>query len=146
MLSPSQFSPQAWDDMRAIVAYIAADNPDAAGRFVPALETTYAQLVALPGMGSVRHFRRKDLKGVRIMSVTGFESYLLFYATAGTSIKVLRILHAARDFPRYLRDFFFSPLLPLGCETPATTLKFSYPVLSDPGDLPDSRVACREPA
>jgi toxin ParE1/3/4 len=99
MRSPSQFSPQAWDDMREIVAYIATDNPDAAARFVPALEATYAQLVALPGMGSVRQFLRKDLQGVRIMPVTGFENYLIFYAAAGTSIKVLRILHAARDFP-----------------------------------------------
>ena len=63
MLSPSQFSPETWDDMRAIVAYIATDNPDAAARFVPALEKTYAQLEALPGMGSVRHFGRKDLRG-----------------------------------------------------------------------------------
>jgi toxin ParE1/3/4 len=99
MLSPSQFSPQAWDDMRAIVAYIASDNPEAATRFVPALEATYEQLVALPGMGSVRHFRRKDLQGVRMLPVTGFEHYLLFYRTAGTHVKVLRILHAARDFP-----------------------------------------------
>jgi toxin ParE1/3/4 len=99
MLPPSQFSPQAWDDMRAIVAYIASDNPDAAARFVPALEVTFAQLVALPGMGSVRHFRRKDLQGVRIMPVTGFASYLIFYTTAGTGMRVLRILHAARDFP-----------------------------------------------
>jgi toxin ParE1/3/4 len=99
MLSPSQFSPEAWDDMRAIVAYIATDNPDAAVRFVPALEKTYAQLEALPGMGSARAFGRKDLKGVRMVPVTGFESYLIFYTAAGRSIKVLRILHAARDFP-----------------------------------------------
>jgi plasmid stabilization system protein ParE len=78
-MHPSQFSPEAWDDMRAIVAYIATDNPDAAERFVPALEQTYAQLVALPGMGSVRHFQRKNLQGVRIIPVTGFEHYLLFY-------------------------------------------------------------------
>jgi hypothetical protein len=50
-------------------------------------------------MGSVRTFRRKDLKGVRIMPVTGFESYLIFYVATGTSMTVLRILHAARDFP-----------------------------------------------
>jgi toxin ParE1/3/4 len=99
MLSPSQFSPQAWGDMRAIVAYIAADNPDAAARFVPAPEATYEQLVALPGMGSVRHFRRKDLQGVRMIPVTGFEHYLLFYTAAGKSIKVIRVLHAARDYP-----------------------------------------------
>jgi len=99
MLSPSQFSPQAWDDMRAIVAYIASDNPDAAARFVPALEATYAQLVALPRMGRVRNFARKDVQGVRVLPVTGFEHYLIFYVAAGTSIKVIRILHAARDFP-----------------------------------------------
>ena len=98
-MHPSQFSPQAWDDVRDIVAYIATDNPDAAARFVPALEATYAQLVALPGMGSVRHFRRKDLTGVRMMPVTGFEHYLMFYTAPGTHVKVLRILHAARDFP-----------------------------------------------
>jgi toxin ParE1/3/4 len=99
MLSPSLFSPQAWQDALDIVAYIATDNPEAASRFVPALEETYAQLEALPGMGSVRHFVRKDLQGVRIMPVTGFERYLIFYSTTGKQVKVLRILHAARDFP-----------------------------------------------
>jgi toxin ParE1/3/4 len=99
MLSPSQFSPEAWDDMRAIVAYIATDNPDAAARFVPALEATYAQLEALPGLGSVRDFRRTDLQGVRMLPVTGFEHYLMFYTAVRKNVKVLRILHAARDFP-----------------------------------------------
>ena len=66
---------------------------------MPALEKTYAQLEALPGMGSVRHFGRTDLQGVRIIPVTGFESYLIFYTAAQRSVKVLRILHAARDFP-----------------------------------------------
>ena len=99
MLSPSPFSPQAWEDMRAIVAYIAADNPDAAAQFVPALEATYDKLAALPGRGSVRHFQRKDLQDVRMLPVTGFEHYLLFYSTTRTHVKVLRVLHAARDFP-----------------------------------------------
>jgi toxin ParE1/3/4 len=99
-MHPSQFSTQAWDDVRAIVAYIATDNPDVAARFVPALEETFAQLEALPGMGSVRNFVQADLQGVRMLPVTGFEHYLLFYIPAGTSVKVIRILHAARDFPK----------------------------------------------
>ena len=66
---------------------------------MPALEATCTQLVALPDMGRVRTLRRKDLKGVHIMPVTGFESYLSFYVASGTSMTVLRILHAARDFP-----------------------------------------------
>jgi toxin ParE1/3/4 len=102
MLPPSLLTPQAWQDALDIVAYIAADNPEAAARFVPALEATCTQLAALPGMGSVRAVRRKDLKGVRILPVTGFKHYLIFYMAAGTSMKVIRILHAARDFPTIL--------------------------------------------
>jgi toxin ParE1/3/4 len=99
MLSPSLFTPQAWQDTLEIAEYIGIDNPEAAARFVPALEETCAQLVALPSMGSVRQLRRTDLKGTRIMPVTGFEHYLIFYAPARKSIKVIRVLHAARDFP-----------------------------------------------
>jgi toxin ParE1/3/4 len=100
MRSPSQFSPQAWDDVRDIVTYIAADNPEAAARFVPALEATCAAIALLPGMGSVRNFVRKDLQGVRILPVSGFAHYLIFYIPAGRSMHVIRILHASRDFPK----------------------------------------------
>ena len=99
MLSPSLFTPQARQDTLEIVEYIGTDNPEAASRFVPALEEACTQLVALPGMGSARTFQRKDLQDVRLLPVTGFENYLIFYAAAGKSIEVLRILHAARDFP-----------------------------------------------
>ena len=99
MLSPSLLTPQAWQDALEITAYIGTDNPDAASRFVPALEATCTQLVALPSLGSVRTFQRKDLKGVRILPVTGFEHYLIFYTAVQKNVKVLRVLHAARDFP-----------------------------------------------
>ena len=99
MLSPSLFTPQARQDALDIVAYIAADNPDAAERFLPALAETCTQLVALPGMGSARSFQRKDLTGVRMLPVTGFEYYLVFYTALRKTVKVLRVLHAARDFP-----------------------------------------------
>ena len=99
MLSPSLLSPQAWQDALDIVRYIASDNPDVAARFVPAVEATCAQLVELPGMGSVRNFVQAELQGVRVLPVTGFEHYLIFYSTAGAHLTVIRILHAARDFP-----------------------------------------------
>ena len=99
MLSPSLFTPQAWQDALDIVAYIAADNASAAVVFVPALEDTCTQLLALPGMGSARSFQRAELTGARVMPVTSFENYLIFYVATKQSIKVLRILHAARDIP-----------------------------------------------
>jgi toxin ParE1/3/4 len=99
MLSPSFLTPQAWQDVLDIVAYIANDNASAALVFLSELEDTCTQLLALPGLGSARSFKRTDLTGVRMMPVTGFEHYLIFYVPAGKSIKVLRILHTARDFP-----------------------------------------------
>ena len=99
MISPSLLSPQAWQDALEIVAYIGTENPEAASRFVPALEATCEQLLSLPSLGSVRQFRREDLNGVRILPVTGFERYLIFYAPTGKSIHVIRVLHGARDFP-----------------------------------------------
>ena len=104
MLSPSLFTPQAWQDALEITAYIGTDNPEAATRFVPALEATCAQLLALPSMGSARTFQRTDLQGVRILPVTGFEHYLICYTATGKNVKVLRVLHAARDFPTLFKE------------------------------------------
>jgi toxin ParE1/3/4 len=99
MRSPSLFTPQGWQDALEIIKYIGTDNPKAAARFMPALEETCTQLVRLPGMGSIRPFRHLDLKGVRMLPVTGFEHYLIFYSVVSKRIKVIRVLHAARDFP-----------------------------------------------
>jgi plasmid stabilization system protein ParE len=44
MLSPSFFTPQAWQDALDIAHYIETDNPDAAARFLHALEGTWTQL------------------------------------------------------------------------------------------------------
>ena len=99
MLSHSLFTPQAWQDALEIVEYIGTDNPEAASRFLPALEETCTQAALFAGMGSVRTFQRKDLKGVRMLPVTGFEHYLIFYTAVQKNMKVLRVLHAARDFP-----------------------------------------------
>jgi plasmid stabilization system protein ParE len=100
MLSPSLFTPQAWQDVLDIVAYIADDNASAAEHFVPALEDTCTQLLALPGLGSTRSFQRADLKDVRQMSVTGFENYLIFYVATKQSIKVTRNCSAWRHHRR----------------------------------------------
>jgi toxin ParE1/3/4 len=104
MLSPSLFTPQAWQDALDIAHYIETDNPEAAARFLNALEGTCTQLAALPGMGSVRTFHAKALKGARMLPITGFENYLIFYSATRQSIKVIRVLHAARDFPTIFKE------------------------------------------
>ena len=49
-----------------IAEYIGADNPEAAARFLHALEGACTQLAALPGMGSRLTFDAKALKGARM--------------------------------------------------------------------------------
>ena len=100
----SLFTPQAWQDALEIAEYIRTDNPDAASRFVPALEVTCTQIIALPSIGSTRTFQRKDLQGVRMLPVTGFEDYLIFYTAIQKSVRVLRVLHTARDVPTIFKE------------------------------------------
>jgi hypothetical protein len=62
------------------------------------------QLIALPVIGSPRPFHRKALKGTRMLPITGFEHCLIFYSATGQSLKVIRVLHAARDFPTIFKE------------------------------------------
>jgi toxin ParE1/3/4 len=99
MLSPSFFTPQSWQDAMDIAEYIGADNSEAAARFLHALEGACTQLAALPGMGSRLTVDAKALQGARMLPITGFEHYLIFYRATTKSIQVIRVLHTARDFP-----------------------------------------------
>jgi toxin ParE1/3/4 len=92
-------TPQAVDDLLEIASFIAADNLDAAERFLDAAEAAFAQLAALPSIGAPVPFASLLTQGVRVWRVEGFERYLIFYVASKHSIQVIRILHTARDFP-----------------------------------------------
>ena len=54
-----------------------------------------------------------DVEGhYRVWRVEGFERYLIFYRPVGSGIEVVRVLHAARDFPTIFNGVFsFSRLV-----------------------------------
>jgi len=89
---------KAEDDLFTIWSYIAADNLDAADRLETEIFHACQQLAEKPDLG---HFRR-DLtqKPVRFFTVRG--TYLIVYDPATEPLEVLRVLHGARDVPRYL--------------------------------------------
>lgn len=76
----------------AIVGYIADDNPDAAQRLKDDIEARVATLIAFPD-----RFRPGRVEGTREMSVG--PNYVVVYTTGGTTIRILRVLHAARQWP-----------------------------------------------
>ena len=83
--------------------YIREHNPDAALRFLKAIDRTVDGLALQPLKGRLRKFRGKDLKDIRSWRVDDFESYLIFYRFSPPQLEILRIKHGAMDLPGALR-------------------------------------------
>ncbi len=94
-MSQLSFSPEARQDLRDIVGYIAKDTPASARKLVDLLDETCRQLAKLPGMGS----KRDDLlDSLRVFPV---KKYVICYRRAAEGgIEVIRVVHGARDFDR----------------------------------------------
>jgi plasmid stabilization system protein ParE len=83
--------------------YIQQQNPDAAVRFLAAIDRTIDGLALQPLKGRLRKFRGRDLKNIRSWRIDDFESYLIFYRFSRLRLEILRIKHGAMDFPSALR-------------------------------------------
>ena len=82
----------AREDRQAIREYIAADNPSAALDLDELLSEKAARLVDHPGLG-----RPGRVQGTR--ELVAHKNYILIYDLAGDLVRVLRLLHAARQWP-----------------------------------------------
>ncbi len=82
---------QAREDLIAIWAYVADDNPSAADRVLDILDARMMRLAEHPLLGSAR----PDIApGLRYL-VSG--NYLVLYRVMGESVEVVRVLHGARN-------------------------------------------------
>ena len=106
--------PQARRDIVATALYIAEESPDAARRFLEAVERTIAAVTSMPGIGAPRRYRDPRLEGLRMIAVTGFEKHLVFYRPDEAGIEIVRVLHAARDIQAILSGKGRGPTLPAG--------------------------------
>ena len=91
------------DDLPAIYAFIARNDRAAAERVLDAVDTTLALLASQPECGVLFPSRNSSLRGVRMLPVTGFSNYLVFYRITGDAVRVLYIVHGARHLPRLFR-------------------------------------------
>ena len=82
----------AREDRKAIREYIAVDNPSAALDLDELLSEKTARLLDHPGLG-----RPGRLQGTR--ELVAHRNYILIYDVAGDLVRVLRVLHAARQWP-----------------------------------------------
>jgi toxin ParE1/3/4 len=87
------WSRTALDDIKAQVAHIAADNPDAARRVATALRAAGTALATIPTG------RPGRVAGTYEKSVSGLP-YIIAYMLPGTdTVAIVRIIHTARDWP-----------------------------------------------
>ncbi len=88
--------PQVRYDLNEIVSYIANHNPDAAWNFFLAYDRMMQLVAANPFAGAVRKFDSTDLSDVRLLVVSGFERYNIYYTVSSEHIEIIRVLHSAR--------------------------------------------------
>ena len=87
----------AREDLRAITYYIALDNEKAAERVYKSVLSTCEQAAEMPGLG--RHPDFIADSNIFYMNVKKFSQYLIFFKKYADGIRVLRIIHGARDLP-----------------------------------------------
>ena len=96
----AHYSPLAREDIDAIAAYIADDNPTAARQLQSTVQETVSLLAEFPTLGPV--YPHPDHPDLRAKLVTGFKNFVIFYAIRDERVFVVRLLHTARDMPRVL--------------------------------------------
>ena len=100
-MSSYQFTPQAVADLFDIWSFIARDNSTAADRVENAVFRACDFLAEAPLAGRMR----KELTPlpVRFWVVQPYPNYLIVYDPEKKPLRIIRILHNARDLPALLR-------------------------------------------
>jgi len=89
------YAPEADDDLEAIAAYIARDNPDAARNWIRLIREKCKIYATQPAMGEERHgFGESDCRSFSV------GNYVVFFRAKAGGIEIARIIHGNRD----LRD------------------------------------------
>jgi toxin ParE1/3/4 len=63
-----------------------------------------ARLAEMPEIGALREFTNPRLVNVRLWPIPNFSKYLIFYQATPDSLRILRVLHGARDIPALFDD------------------------------------------
>ena len=87
------WTPQALEDRRNIYDFIEADNPRAAFKLDQLFSEKVRALIDHPDLG-----RPGRVPGTRELVV--HKNYIFIYDTKADTVRVLRVLHAAMQWPR----------------------------------------------
>lgn len=86
------------EELILLAGYIADDNEEAAHRFLDACDVTFRFLAENRFTGARKAFSNPDLQEVRMWRVKRFEKHLVFYQPLDDGIRILHVVHSARDW------------------------------------------------
>ena len=90
-------------DLPGIYARIARDSPAAAERVLEAVEQVFIQISLQPEIGILYPTQNPQMRGIRILPLKGFSTYLVFYRIEETAVTMLYVVHGARHMPHLFR-------------------------------------------
>lgn len=93
-----QKSPAADKDTDEIADYLTERSFRTAERFLNQVESTLEKIRLDPTLGMHLRVEEPELRGVLWHRVDGFPNYLIFFMVEDELIRVLRVLHGARDW------------------------------------------------
>lgn len=96
MKRPVIWSRSALDDLKAQMAYIAAENPAAAQRVADAIRAAASALSDIP---TGRPGRVTDTYEKSVTRLPYIIAYAITSSPAGEAIAIVRVIHTARDWP-----------------------------------------------
>jgi toxin ParE1/3/4 len=96
--------PEVPGDLDEIAAYLEHTSIAVADRFIKAAFEAFDDLAAMPGKGSLKWFRRRQLREIRSWAVEGFPNHLVYYRAAKEAIVILAVVHGARNIPSLLKN------------------------------------------
>ena len=96
-MAKAHLTEEAEQDPADIWAYIAADNPRAADLFLRKVLGKLRTLAEFPRSGRSRDELARGLRSIPI------GNYVVFYQPAAHGVDVIRVLHGARDLPRFFK-------------------------------------------
>jgi len=77
--------------------YLLTESPEAALRFVDAVEAAFERLADMPLIGVSRPFAKPGLEDLRMWPIPDFEKFLIFYRPVVDGIEAVRVLYGMRD-------------------------------------------------
>ncbi|MSV31805.1 MAG: type II toxin-antitoxin system RelE/ParE family toxin [Bryobacterales bacterium] len=90
--------PAAKDDILRQFRYFSQKaSLEIAARFLDAVDESIAVICRMPQMGAPKILLNPVTTGLRSWPVNGFEDILIFYVVQPDALRVIRILHGARD-------------------------------------------------